>query len=78
MKEVVEVLVKALVDHPDQVEVSEGPSPGPDTVRIEVCVAQEDAGKVIGRGGKIANALRTVARAAAARQNLRVVVEILT
>jgi len=78
MKEVVELLVKALVDHPEEIEVTEGPSPGPNTVRIEVYVPPGDAGKVIGRQGRIANAIRTVANAAASRQNRKVVVDILS
>jgi uncharacterized protein len=76
MREVVEVLVKGLVDNPDQVDVVEEPGDRPGEVRVSVRVAREDAGKVIGRQGKIANALRTVARAAGNRYDQRVVVDI--
>ena len=68
--------MKALVDHPEEVEVVESPGERPKEVRVDVRVAQSDAGKVIGRQGRIANALRTVARAAGARYNQKVVVEI--
>jgi len=75
MEEVVEVLVRALVDNPDEVRVEETSRNG-STVYLEVAVASGDVGKVIGKGGRIANAIRTVANAAAARQNLRAVIDI--
>lgn len=75
MRELVEFLVRALVEHPDQVEVEEFDEDG-DLV-LEVSVAEEDLGRVIGRGGRIANAIRTVARAAGARGERRVIVDIL-
>ena len=75
MTEVVDVLVRALVDNPDDVQVVEASRDG-DTVYVEVTVAQSDMGKVIGRQGRIAGAIRTVAKAAAARENLRVQVDI--
>lgn len=78
MREVVELLVKGLVDNPDQVQVTEGHSDSPDVIRIEVSVAEEDTGRVIGRQGRIANAIRTVARAAAARENKKAFVDILS
>jgi len=78
MRELVELIVKALVDNPDEVDVVESPGDEPGLVRVDVHVAPEDAGKVIGRQGKIANALRTVAKAAAARDGQRVVVEIIS
>ena len=78
MKEVVELLVKALVDRPEEIEVTEGPSPGPGVVRIEVYVPPEDAGRIIGRQGRIANAIRTVANAAGAKTRQRAVVDILS
>ena len=78
MRELVELIVKALVDRPDDVEVVESPGDEPGLVRVDVHVAPEDAGKVIGRHGKIANALRTVAKAAAARDGQRVVVDIIS
>jgi len=78
MRELVELFVKALVDRPEEVEVVESPGDEPGLVRVDVHVAPEDAGKVIGRQGKIANALRTVAKAAAARDGQRVVVDIIS
>ena len=74
MKDLIEILVKALVDNPDQVNVSEVSAA--DSVTYEIRVADDDMGKVIGKGGKIANALRTVAKAAAMKDNTRVFVEI--
>jgi predicted RNA-binding protein YlqC (UPF0109 family) len=75
MKEVVEVLVQALVDDPDQVEVIEVSRRG-NTVHLQVNVGPGDMGKVIGKQGRIANAIRTVAATAAARHNLRALVDI--
>ncbi len=75
MKEIVEIIAKALVDHPDQVVVEEK-----DEERMtvfELHVAQEDMGKVIGKQGRIAKAMRTVVKAAATRENQRVTVEII-
>ncbi|MGI6491634.1 MAG: KH domain-containing protein [Pelotomaculum sp.] len=74
MKELVEILAKALVDRPDQVTVDLLEKDK--HVAIELRVAQEDMGKVIGRQGRTAKAIRTVVKAAAARQNKRVIVEI--
>ena len=71
----VEYLARALVEHPDQVEVNEYEEDG-DLV-LELSVAPDDLGRVIGRGGRLANAMRTVARAAATRSNRRAYVEIL-
>ena len=75
MRELVEFLVRALVEHPDDVEVEEFEEDG-DLV-LEVSVADDDLGRVIGRGGRIANAIRTVARAAGSRNDRRVIVDIL-
>jgi predicted RNA-binding protein YlqC (UPF0109 family) len=75
VRELVEYLVRALVEAPDQVEVEELEENG--DVVLEVTVAEDDLGRVIGRGGRIANALRTVARAAATKEERRVIVEIL-
>ena len=75
MRELVEFLVRALVEKPDKVEVEEFEEDG-DLV-LEVSVAEDDLGRVIGRGGRIANAIRTVARAAGARDDRRVIVDIL-
>ncbi|GIK78274.1 MAG: KH domain-containing protein [Acidobacteria bacterium] len=75
MRELVEFLVRALVEQPERVEVEEFEEGG-DLV-LEVSVAEDDLGRVIGRGGRIANAIRTVARAAGARDDRRVIVDIL-
>ena len=75
MRELIEFLVRALVEQPDKVEVEEFEEDG-DLV-LEVSVAEDDLGRVIGRGGRIANAIRTVARAAGARDDRRVIVDIL-
>lgn len=76
MKELVEYIVKALVDKPDEVNVVE--TEGESVTILEIKVAQEDIGKVIGREGRIANAIRTVVKAAGAKHKKRVTVEILT
>ncbi|GAB6875803.1 KH domain-containing protein [Thermaerobacter litoralis] len=75
MKDLVEFLARSLVDHPDQVRVNE--VAGEQTVILEVRVAPEDVGKIIGKQGRIARAIRTVARAVGARAGKRVEVEIL-
>ena len=75
MRDLVEFLVKSLVSDPDAVRVEETDENG--DILIEVRVAQEDLGRVIGREGRVANAIRTVAKAAAtARDEGRVMVEI--
>ena len=75
MKELVEVIAKALVDDPDSVAVSEIQD-GRTTV-IEVRVAGSDMGKVIGKQGRIAKAIRSVVKAAAAKEDKKVVVDII-
>jgi len=75
MRELVEFLVRSLVEDPDAVEVEEFDEDG-DLV-LEVTVADDDLGRVIGRGGRIANAIRTVARAVGTRDEHRVIVDIL-
>jgi uncharacterized protein len=75
VKELIELLVRSLVKNPDQVSVAERLEN--DTWIYEVTVAQEDMGKVIGKQGRIAKAIRTVAKAAATRDNRRVMVEII-
>lgn len=75
MRDLVEFLVRALVEDPDAVKVEEFDEDG-DLV-LEVSVADDDLGRVIGRGGRIANAIRTVARAVGARDDRRVIVDIL-
>ena len=74
MKELVEVIAKALVDNPDEVVVSEK-SDGRN-IMIELHVAPSDMGKVIGKQGRIAKAIRSVVKAASTRENIKVEVEI--
>jgi uncharacterized protein len=74
MKDLVEFIAKALVDHPDQVRVEELEDSR--TLTLELHVASEDMGKVIGKQGRIAKAIRTVVSAAAANEKKRVMVEI--
>ncbi len=73
----VETIAKALVTSPDEVVVREISSKG-DSIVIELKVAEKDMGKVIGKQGRIAKALRTVVKAAATKQNLKVTVEIVS
>ena len=72
--EIVEYLARRLVDDPDAVEVEEVERDG--VVVVQLSVAADDVGKVIGRQGRIARALRTVVRASAARRDQRVMLEI--
>ena len=76
MKELVELIVKALVDKSDEVRITE--TVGESIVILEINVAPDDVGKVIGREGRIANAIRTVVKAAAAKVGKKVTVEIMT
>jgi hypothetical protein len=75
MKELVELVARALVDNPEMVEVNQ--VEGEQSIIIELKVAPEDMGKVIGKQGRIAKAIRTIVKAAATRENKRVVVEII-
>ena len=75
MKELLEYLARALVSDPEAVEVEEFEEDD-GTVVLELSVAEDDYGKVIGRGGRTANALRTVVKAAAVKENRRVLVDI--
>ncbi|NLB87642.1 MAG: KH domain-containing protein [Syntrophomonadaceae bacterium] len=75
MKELVEYIAKSLVDNPNEVEVTE--IEGERSIILELRVAPEDMGKVIGKQGKIAKSIRTLTRAAATKEGKRVVVEIL-
>lgn len=74
MKELVEVIAKALVDHPDEVSVTETESDK--SIVVELRVAQADMGKVIGKQGRIARSIRSVVKAAASKQDKKVIVEI--
>ena len=75
MKELVEVCTKALVDDPDSVEVKERMEKK--TTILEVRVADTDMGKVIGKQGRIAKAIRSVVKAAAAKEDKKVIVDIM-
>ena len=75
MRELVEVIAKALVENPDEVVVSER-TEGRNVI-IELHVAQSDMGKVIGKQGRIAKAIRSVVKAASSKDNSRVDVEII-
>ena len=75
MTELLEFLARALVEDPDAVVVEELEEDG-DLV-YEITVADDDLGRVIGKGGRVANAIRTIAKAAAVRLDRRVIVDIL-
>jgi uncharacterized protein len=75
LKELVEIIAKNLVDYPDQVNVKE--TEGETTIIIELSVASEDMGKVIGKQGRIAKAIRTVVKSAAVKTDKKVIVEII-
>ena len=75
MRELLEYLVQALVDKPDQVRVEEFEEDD-GTLVLELSVDDEDYGRVIGRGGRTAQALRTVVKAAAVKDNRRVLLDI--
>ncbi|HAE62841.1 MAG TPA: KH domain-containing protein [Eubacteriaceae bacterium] len=75
MKELVEILAKSLVDHPEKVEVAEIKKD--QTIILELHVSPDDMGKVIGKQGRIAKAIRTVIKAAATKENKRVILEII-
>jgi predicted RNA-binding protein YlqC (UPF0109 family) len=75
MKELLEYLAQALVEHPDEVRVNEV-SEGDGATVLELSVADDDYGSVIGRGGRTATALRTLIKSVAARQQRRVFVDI--
>ena len=75
MKELVEVIAKSLVDYPDEVVVTENESDRDLVVTLHV--AQADMGKVIGKQGRIAKAIRSVVKAAASKENKKVIVEIM-
>ena len=74
MKELVEVIARSLVDNPDKVVVTE--TVEGDTTLLELAVAPEDMGKVIGKGGRIAKSIRTVVKAASSKSDKKVVVDI--
>ncbi len=75
MKDLVEVIAKSLVEHPDEVVVTE--TENEKTILVELRVAPSDMGKVIGKQGRIAKAIRSVVKAASSKEEKKVVVEIL-
>lgn len=76
MKELLTIMAKGLVEHPEDVVVTEDAPNEDGTIVFHLHVAEDDMGRVIGKQGRIAKALRVVMRAAAARQNVQVAVEI--
>lgn len=75
MKELVEVIVKALVDSPDEVVVTERETEK--GLLIEIKVSEDDKGKIIGKQGRIAKSIRSVVKAAASKEDKKVIVDIL-
>lgn len=75
VKNLLEYLARSLVDHPDEVKVSQ--IDGERSVILELRVSPEDMGKVIGKQGRIAQALRTLVKAAAVKEGKRVMIEII-
>ncbi|CUN68815.1 KH domain-containing protein [Clostridium sp. NSJ-49] len=75
MKELVEVIAKSLVDNPNEVHVNE--VQGEQSLILQLKVAPEDMGKVIGKQGRVAKAIRTVVKAAALNEEKKVAVEII-
>lgn len=74
MKELVEYIAKSLVDHPEDVQVRE--AGGGSRIRLELSVAKDDMGRVIGKGGKVANSIRTLLRIAAEREGKHVTLDV--
>jgi predicted RNA-binding protein YlqC (UPF0109 family) len=74
MKDLIEYIAKSLVDHPDEVQVRE--SGGGPRVRIELSVSKDDMGRVIGKGGKVANSIRTLLRVAAEREGKQATLDV--
>jgi predicted RNA-binding protein YlqC (UPF0109 family) len=75
VKELVKFIAQSLVDDPAKVEVNEVEDSG--NVRIELRVAKEDMGRIIGKGGRVANSIRVLLRVAAAREGKRVTLDVL-
>jgi hypothetical protein len=74
MKELIEFMARAIVDYPDEVEVTEEDEE--DGIVFHLTVAESDMGKVIGKQGRIANAMRTLLKVAAIRKDTRAILEI--
>ena len=73
MKDLIEYIAKSLVDHPEEVQVRES---GGQRVRIELSVSKDDMGRVIGKGGKVANSIRTLLRVAAEREGKQATLDV--
>lgn len=73
MKALIEYIAKSLVDHPEEVQVRES---GGSRVRIELTVSKDDMGRIIGRGGKVANSIRTLLRVAAEREGKQATLDV--
>jgi len=74
MKELIEYIARSLVDHPEEVQVRE--SGGGNRVRLELSVAKDDMGRVIGKGGKVANSIRTLLRVAAEKEGKQATLDV--
>ncbi len=74
MKALIEHIAKSLVDHPDEVTVDE--IRHGNRVTLELCVAKDDMGRVIGKGGRVANAIRTLLRVAAEHEDIQVTLDV--
>jgi predicted RNA-binding protein YlqC (UPF0109 family) len=74
MKDLIEYIAKSLVDHPEEVQVRQ--SGGGSRIRIELSVSKEDMGRVIGKGGKVANSIRTLLRVAAERDGKQATLDV--
>jgi len=74
MKELIEYIARSLVDHPDEVQVRE--MGGGSRIRLELSVARDDMGRVIGKGGKVANSIRTLLRVAAEKEGKQATLDV--
>lgn len=74
MKELIEYVVKSLVDHPDEVQVTQ--SGNGSRVRIELSVSKDDMGRVIGKGGKVANSIRALLRVTAEKEGKQATLDV--
>jgi predicted RNA-binding protein YlqC (UPF0109 family) len=75
MKELIEYIAKSLVEHPEEVQVRE--TGGGSRLRIELSVSKDDMGRVIGKGGKVANSIRTLLRVAAERDGKQATLDVI-
>jgi predicted RNA-binding protein YlqC (UPF0109 family) len=74
MKDLIEYIAKSLVEHPEEVQVRQ--SGGGSRVRLELSVSKDDMGRVIGKGGKVANSIRTLLRVAAEREGKQATLDV--